>query len=217
MQYFSTAVPAQPRGARRGGCCRRGLLGRGAALCLAAAVGDAAAWLAPPALHAGGLRRARLEFDALAAAARLLDLEARIDFVNMAVNQLVVYRADAAADRWATPCETLARGAGDCEDFAITKFYLLLDREALRSDGDLRLLYTRFAAPVGVSGPVPHMVALARRPFVDPWVLDCLNPLLVRLSQRDDLEPVFSFDEVTLWPAAEVSPLQPRRQPLAIW
>lgn len=221
MQSLSTAFPREPRYGLWGGCGRRGFVGRCAALCGAAAVGEAAAWSAPPAASADDLQRARRDFDALASAARRLDFEARVDFVNMAVNQRVEFRHDdasmAGADDWATPCETLARGAGDCEDFAIVKFYLLLDRAPAGSDERLRLLYARFAAPDGVAAPVPHMVAVARRPFVDPWVLDCLNPLLVSLSRRDDLEPVFSFDELTLWRAVDASPLQPRRRPIAIW
>jgi len=44
--------------------------------------------------------------------------------INSSVNNLIKYRAD-GADHWATPVETAARGAGDCEDFAIAKMWLL--------------------------------------------------------------------------------------------
>jgi len=44
--------------------------------------------------------------------------------INSSVNHLIRYRAD-QADIWATPVETAARGAGDCEDFAIAKLWLL--------------------------------------------------------------------------------------------
>jgi len=44
--------------------------------------------------------------------------------INSSVNHLIRYRSD-AADHWATPVETAARGSGDCEDFAIAKLWLL--------------------------------------------------------------------------------------------
>lgn len=49
----------------------------------------------------------------------------KLSTINKKVNELVRYKADRAiygvADHWATPDETLARGVGDCEDFAILK------------------------------------------------------------------------------------------------
>ncbi|MBN9244060.1 MAG: transglutaminase-like cysteine peptidase [Mesorhizobium sp.] len=54
----------------------------------------------------------------------------RVRIVNSMVNGLVRYRTDRAAygvaDHWATPTETLARGTGDCEDFAILKMTALM-------------------------------------------------------------------------------------------
>ena len=47
-----------------------------------------------------------------------------LTLINSSVNRLIRYRAD-AGDHWATPVETAARGAGDCEDFAIAKLWLL--------------------------------------------------------------------------------------------
>jgi predicted transglutaminase-like cysteine proteinase len=44
--------------------------------------------------------------------------------INSSVNHLIRYRAD-RADVWSTPVETATRGAGDCEDFAIAKLWLL--------------------------------------------------------------------------------------------
>lgn len=49
--------------------------------------------------------------------------------VNRSVNRLVSYRRDAdlygMTDHWAAPGETLARGMGDCEDYAILKMAVL--------------------------------------------------------------------------------------------
>jgi predicted transglutaminase-like cysteine proteinase len=166
------------------------------------------------------LQRARRSFEALAhMASSLLDLDARAEFVNVAVNQRVDYAPDPASapggDIWSTPYETLARGTGDCEDFAITKFFLLL-ASGVPVRG-LRLLYARHRWPDLMAQPVPHLVAVARWPLVDPWVLDCINPLLVALSRRDDLEPVFSFDQSSVWPKVNAEPVPAGRSGIIRW
>ena len=61
--------------------------------------------------------------------ARDLAGEEMLGAVNTAVNVALAYGADRATwgqgDYWAPPTETAARGIGDCEDFAITKMWLL--------------------------------------------------------------------------------------------
>ena len=47
-----------------------------------------------------------------------------LSLVNSSVNNLIRYRPD-QGDVWATPVETATRGAGDCEDYAIAKLWLL--------------------------------------------------------------------------------------------
>lgn len=53
----------------------------------------------------------------------------KVRTVNAIVNAHVTYRRDAdnygVVDHWATPGETLERGSGDCEDYAILKMALL--------------------------------------------------------------------------------------------
>jgi predicted transglutaminase-like cysteine proteinase len=165
------------------------------------------------------LRRAQRSFDELARAANLLDLEARAGFVNVEVNQRIEYEPDPPSvpgvDVWSTPYETLARGAGDCEDFAITKFFLLVASGAPYQG--VRLLYALCRWPDLMAQPVPHMVTVARWPWADPWVLDCIDPLVVALSQRDDLEPVFSFDQASVWPHVGAEPLPSGRGRINRW
>lgn len=48
--------------------------------------------------------------------------------VNAAVNRAVSYVPDGGGDAWSSPSETVARGHGDCEDYAILKMAML--REA---------------------------------------------------------------------------------------
>lgn len=63
-----------------------------------------------------------------------------IDTVNKAVNTELKYRRDldgyGIPDYWATVEETLARGSGDCEEFAVLKMWMLLaagfDRSQIR-------------------------------------------------------------------------------------
>jgi predicted transglutaminase-like cysteine proteinase len=57
------------------------------------------------------------------------DFSAMLGTVNAAVNHLIAYDTDrklyGRLDYWADPAETLSRGAGDCEDFAILKMAAL--------------------------------------------------------------------------------------------
>lgn len=50
-------------------------------------------------------------------------------FVNRAINNALPYQSDAdawgEADRWVTMPELSAKGVGDCEDYAIAKYWLL--------------------------------------------------------------------------------------------
>lgn len=67
-----------------------------------------------------------------------MDGAARIAGVNAWVNRKVAYTADAKlygkADHWATAGETLARGKGDCEDYAIAKMAILAAMGVPRAD-----------------------------------------------------------------------------------
>lgn len=97
-------------------------------------------------------------------------------------------------DYWATPLETLGRGAGDCEDFAIAKYYSL--KEGGVAPEKLRLIYVR--AKVGSSDSAPsqaHMIlAYYAQPDAEPLVLDNLIGDIRPASRRPDLVPVFSFN-----------------------
>ncbi len=100
-------------------------------------------------------------------------------------------------DYWATPLETLAVGAGDCEDFALAKYFTLT---ALGVDESrLRLTYVK-----ALKLNQPHMV-LTYYPTPDavPLVLDNLEPLIKPATERDDLAPVYSFNGTGLWLARQ--------------
>jgi predicted transglutaminase-like cysteine proteinase len=125
--------------------------------------------------------------------------------VNSFYNHRVVFREDAENwgqnDYWASPLESLNRGTGDCEDYAISKYATLVAMGVTHSK--LRLVYVR--ALVGGAGGVamPHMVlAYYPTPGADPLILDNLIHDVRSASLRPDLAPVFSFNAEGLWQGA---------------
>ncbi len=131
-----------------------------------------------------------------------LDERSRLARVNEFYNRRIVFRDDMAVwgqeDYWASPLETLEKGAGDCEDFAIAKYFSLL--AAGVPPQRLRLVYVQ-AQHGGPLGPwVPHMVlAWYAAPGAEPLVLDSLITEIRPASGRPDLQPVFSFNGEGLW------------------
>jgi len=138
---------------------------------------------------------------AIAMAAEMSE-EARLGAINSFFNRRIVFTDDRSIwgveDRWTSPLELLGKGAGDCEDFAIAKYFGLL--AAGVPVHRLRLVYVR--ALIGGPGGVvqPHMVlAYYPRPDAEPTILDNLIDELRPASRRPDLTPVFSFNSEGLW------------------
>lgn len=77
--------------------------------------------------------------------ARELSVPLRISAVNRMVNEAIRYVGDygqhGIADRWSSPLATLASGRGDCEDYALLKYGLLIESGIDASD--VRLLLVR--------------------------------------------------------------------------
>lgn len=136
------------------------------------------------------------------------ELRARLVAVNDHVNQSVEFADDSVVwgreDYWASPIETLARGAGDCEDYAIAKYFSLV--AAGVPVASLRLVYVRaMLAPAAGQGArsQAHMVlAYYEGRSEDPLILDNLVPQIRRASERADLTPAFSFNSDGLWQGA---------------
>ena len=133
-------------------------------------------------------------------------VQAQIKRVNDFFNRRVKFDDDqviwSQSDYWATPMETLGKGSGDCEDFAIAKYFTLLVLGV--PDERLRLVYVQ-ARLGGVNSSITqaHMV-LAFYPAseVEPLILDNLINDLQPASRRPDLQPVFSFNSVGIWQGA---------------
>lgn len=125
-------------------------------------------------------------------------LQQQLSAVNQFWNRAVLQTEDSVLwgrpDYWATPLETLGRGAGDCEDYVIGKYFSLLRLGV--TEEHLRLIYVR--ARMGGAGStqsIAHMVlGHYATPTAEPVVLDSMLDPILPASQRRDLTPVFSFN-----------------------
>lgn len=134
---------------------------------------------------------------------KLDDPDMQIKKVNEFWNHHMRFVEDTEAwgqdDYWATPMESLGQGKGDCEDFAIAKYFTLL--AAGMDVAQLRLIYVK--AKLGGSASnitQAHMVlAFYSDPDAEPQILDNLLGEIRPASRRPDLTPVFSFNGQGIW------------------
>ena len=130
------------------------------------------------------------------------DDAARLRSVNDFYNQRLAYAEDidnwGQVDYWASPLESLGKGAGDCEDYAIGKYFTLTSLGIPHAK--LRMVYVRASIAGAPNGFVAHMVlAYYPTPDAEPLVLDNLQPVIRPAGERADLSPVFSFNAEGLW------------------
>ncbi|TEW55402.1 hypothetical protein E2R68_06440 [Psychromonas sp. RZ22] len=94
---------------------------------------------------------------------------------------------------WATPLEFIGANAGDCEDFALAKYFSLLELGI--KDERLRIVMVK-AMMINQY----HMVlAYYPSPTVEPLILDNLIGEIKVASERKDLIPIYSFNGKQLW------------------
>ena len=127
------------------------------------------------------------------------DLE-RLEKVNSFFNRLA-FVSDAVhwgqKDYWATPIEFLASGGGDCEDFALAKYFTL--KLLGVAEEKLHLTYVK-----AVNLNQAHMVlTYYEKPGAVPLVLDNLLEAIEPATRRTDLLPVYTFNGSGLWLAKE--------------
>lgn len=133
--------------------------------------------------------------------ARPLSEPEKLAMVNTFFNRRVLFQDDIVhwrvPDYWASPLEFMGTGAGDCEDFSISK-YMTLQMVGVAPD-KLRMTYVR--AKLG-NEVVAHMVlGYYESPTAEPLILDNLIGNIRAASTRTDLQPVFSFNGQGLWVA----------------
>ncbi len=126
---------------------------------------------------------------AFAASLRAAGLFARLEAVNSYVNARVRFVDDrvqfGVADRWQVPSDTLSRGRGDCEDFALAKRAML--RAAGVPDRDLYLVVLK-----DLSRRADHAVLVVRAAgrFL---VLDNGTDRIVDSADISDYRPMLTF------------------------
>ncbi len=113
-----------------------------------------------------------------------------ISAVNTFVNNHIEWVPDPilyrVKDYWAAPSQTMQHKAGDCEDIAILKYWMLT-----RLGQKPVFWYTK----VKQTGQA-HIVCVC-----DGHVLDTqhINPLVIRKALRDDLAFGYKFNSKRLW------------------
>ncbi len=153
--------------------------------------------------YGAGAEQTVRAWQAMMQAAVVLSEKEKIRRVNEFFNRRIQNGDDqtlwGSSDYWATPLETLGRGSGDCEDFAIGKYFSL--RSLNVPNERLRITYVK----ARIGGPhsdivQAHMVlAYYEDPTGEPLILDSLITELRPASRRGDLLPVFSFNSDGVW------------------
>lgn len=122
-----------------------------------------------------------------------LNLEKKLNHVNAFYNRILPvhdatkYKVD---DHWSTPKEFLLDGKGDCEDYAIAKYFTLKESGIPKEKLFLSVVKVKNATSY-------HMVLtyLENKKSM-PLILDNLSFKVLPFSKRKDLEPKFIFNEV---------------------
>lgn len=100
-------------------------------------------------------------------------------------------------DYWKSPEEFIIDGGGDCEDYAIIKYFTLVTLGIPTEK--LRITYV-----TSLKLNQAHMVlSYYSTPEAEPLILDSLESKILKASQRKDLKPVYSFNGDGLWLAKQ--------------
>lgn len=112
-----------------------------------------------------------------------------LDLVNRTVNAAMTYKADRSVwgvgDYWATPVEMARKGAGDCEDYAIAKYWLL--RSLGVPDEKLQMVLLQ-----DTRRQLFHAILVVHTPS-GPYVLDNVTNRLQLDTAYSQYQPIMSF------------------------
>ncbi|WP_368031094.1 transglutaminase-like cysteine peptidase [Arcobacter sp. s6] len=120
------------------------------------------------------------------------ELIRKLSHINSFINRILPAHDISTAssiDYWATPKEFLLQGHGDCEDYAITKYFTLLELNIPKEK--------LYFGVVDIKGERnSHMVLLyLEDKNSTPLVLDNLSSKVIPLTKRKKLIPKFAFNE----------------------
>jgi len=125
--------------------------------------------------------------DAVRGKAGLARLHAANETVNHSVRYVSDYGQWGQADHWSSPLETIAKGRGDCEDYAIAKYGLL--RAAGMANADLKIVLVHDRAV-----RADHAVLAARHE--GKWlILDNRHDRLSADGESRELVPLFALND----------------------
>jgi len=121
------------------------------------------------------------------------ELIRKLSHINSFLNKILPAHdisSKSSEDYWATPKEFLLEGHGDCEDYAIAKYFTLLELGIKKEH--------MYFAVVDIKGQrSAHMVLLyVKDKNKPPLVLDNLSFRVIPLTKRKKLIPKFAFNEV---------------------
>ena len=102
------------------------------------------------------------------------------------------------ADYWATPLQTLDAQAGDCEDFAIAKYFTLLLTGI--PEEKLALMYVKY----GIYQQA-HMVLAYTQLDGSYLILDNIKPNITQLEERPDLQVVYMITASNIIASVELT------------
>lgn len=133
-------------------------------------------------------------------------LETANQFFNRRIRWVQDPEAWGQKDYWATPLETMGKGMGDCEDFAIAKYSMLV--LSGMDINKLRITYVK--AQMGGPGSQVHaahmVLAYYSNPTAVPDILDNLITDIYPATKRTDLTPVYGFNSRGLWVGGAATP-----------
>lgn len=114
------------------------------------------------------------------------DEAAILDYINRFYNENITWMDDevlyGVKDYWATPKELWDKGAGDCEDIAIAKYFAIKEWIGIK---DLYLLYCQ-----DTKTNTRHVVL-----YVRGKIFDNTEYYLCSIKDRKDLIPLYYFNE----------------------
>jgi len=121
------------------------------------------------------------------------ELIRKLSHVNSFMNKIFSKHdidTKSSLDHWATPKEFLLQGHGDCEDYAISKYFTLLELNIPKEK--------LYFGVVNVKGSATaHMVLMyLENKNSTPLVLDNLSFRVIPLTKRKKLIPKFAFNEI---------------------
>lgn len=136
--------------------------------------------------------------------------EQKLKDVNEYFNRRIRFDSDQSVwgqnDYWATPMESLSKGVGDCEDYAIAKYFSLKFIGVPAAKMRITYVKARIGGPSSTITQAHMVLTYFETPDAEPVVLDNLLSEIRPASRRADLQPVFSFNTDGVWAAGSTEP-----------